>query len=375
VTAKSTAADAPHEGWMQSSTCRAVDAAGRAAGREYGLAESMSRTLTRLLSRQAKQKFGSADAAGNATLNALAQAFAFDRLEELGGDLVGATTWTEWLAGVTAPPPAPDLPDYTKDVQIDFEQSGPSIDTYMKAGMLGGGEAIIHLRIQKWYQPDLDRHLYEESKKLERKHGKMPMVLVFLLWPPADGPGTTGRFETVDAKGKKQVFTYAIRKAWEMAPEEVMHGPGTMLLAPLTKDSRRRMPEIMQMVKQGLARCKADVTTQEGVWDAIYWSMGLICDLDEAHRALGDLLPVVQRGHHYRACIGQAFLDAYSAAQSEGPTAAARALVLRQATCRFGELPDAADRLAAIPTVQELEELTHRVLRAADWPSFFAKQP
>jgi hypothetical protein len=372
VTVKSTAADAPHEGWMQSSTCRAVDAAGRAAGREYGLAESMSRTLARLLRRQAKQKIGSADAAGNATLNALAQAFAFDRLEELGDELVGATTLAEWLAGVTAPAPAPGLPDYTKDVQIDFDPSGSSIDTYMKAGMLGGGEAIIHLRIQKWYQPDLDRHLYEESKKLERKHGKMLMVLVFLLWPPADGPGTTGRFETVDAKGKKQVFTYAIRKAWEMSPEEVMHGPGTMLLAPLTKDSRRRMPEIMQMVRQGLAKCKADVTTQEGVWDAIYWSMGLICDLDEAHRALGDLLPLVQRGHHYRACIGQAFLDAYSAGQSEGPATAARALVLRQATRRFGASPGADEKLASIATFQELEGRAQRVLSAADWLSLWA---
>ena len=45
---------------MQSSTCRAVDEAGRTAGREYGLAESISRTLAWLLSRQARQKFGGA---------------------------------------------------------------------------------------------------------------------------------------------------------------------------------------------------------------------------------------------------------------------------------------------------------------------------
>jgi hypothetical protein len=172
----------------------------------------------------------------------------------------------------------------------------------------------------------------------------------------------------------KRVFTYNIRRAWEMEPEEVMHSPATMLMAPLTKRSRQRMPEIVQMVKQGLAKCKTEAKTRDAVWDAVYWSMGLICDLDEAHRALGDLLPVVENGHHYLAVKGQAFLEAYSAAQSDGPAAAARALVLRQATCRFGEAPDAAKTLAAMATLEELEGFAQRVLSAADWSSLLASE-
>ena len=121
-----------------------------------------------------------------------------------------------------------------------------------------------------------------------------------------------------------------------------------MLLAPLTKGSRQRMPEIVQMVKKGLDQCKADAKTRDMVWDAVYWSMGLICDLDEAHRALGDMLPVIHASRNYLSAKGQAFLEAYSAAQSEGPLAAARTLVLRQATGRFGARPGAADTLAAI---------------------------
>jgi hypothetical protein len=374
MTAKSTSSDGTREGWMQSSTCRAVDEAGKAAGRAYGLAESRSRALARLLNRQAKQKFGNADPTGRATLDALTQAFACNLLDELASHLVAAPGWAEWLAGVTVPPPAPGLPDYTKNLEIDFEPSGPSIDTHMRAGMAGGGEAIIHLRIQKWYQPDLDRHLYEESRKLERKFGKMPMVLVFLLWPPAEGPGMTGRFEECDAKGKvKRVFTYTIRRAWEMEPEEVTHSPGTMLLAPLSKGARQRMPEIMHMVNKGLDQSKADVTTRELVWGAVYWSMGLICDLDEAHRALGDLVPFIHNSRHYLSAKGHAFLEAYSAAQRDGPPAAARALVLRQATCRFGEVPGAADTLAAITALEDLEALAQRVLTAADWPSLLSK--
>jgi hypothetical protein len=374
MTAKSTSSDGTYEGWMQSATCRAVEETGKAAGRDYGLAESMSRASARLLGRQAKQKLGSADPEGPSTLDALAQAFACNQLEELADRLVTAASWAEWVAGVAVPPPAPGLPDYTKNLEIDFEPSGPSIDTHAKVGMMGGGEAIVHLRIQKWYQPDLDRHLFAESRKLERKFGKSPMVCVFLMWPPAEGPGMTGRFEERDAKGKvKHIFRYTIRRAWEIAPEEVMHSPGTMLLAPLTKGAKQRMPEIVQMVKNGLDQSRADAKTREMAWAAVYWSMGLICDLDEAHRALGDMLPVIHSSRAYLSAKGQAFLEAYSAAHREGPLTAARALVLRQATRRFGELPGAADTLAAVTALDELEALAQRVLTAAGWSSLLAR--
>src|SRR5258708_29811865 len=104
------------------------------------------------------------------------------------------------------------------------------------------------------------------------------MGLGFVRGPPGEGAGTRGRYEDVDASGKvKRAFTYTIKRAWEMTPEEVMHSPGTMLLAPLTKGSKERMPEIMQMVKKGLERSKSDTHTKEMIWDAVYWSMGLIC--------------------------------------------------------------------------------------------------
>jgi hypothetical protein len=97
--------------------------------------------------------------------------------------------------------------------------------------------------------------------------------------------------------------------------------------------------------------------------------MGLVCDLDEAHRALGDMLPVILISRNYLSAKGQAFMTGYSAAQTEGPLAAARALVLRQATHRFGERPGAADTLAGLTTLAELETLAQCVLSAADWPS------
>jgi hypothetical protein len=359
---------------MQSSTCRAVQEAGEAAGREYGLAETMARELARLLNRQAPERFRGDDAAGQATLDGLARAFAVGPLEELADRLVGASGWAEWLAGVEVPPPAPGLPDYARNLEVDLEPSGPSIDTHARVGLVGGGEAIVHIRIQKWYQPDLDRHLFHESRKLERKFGKMPMVLVFLLWPPAEGPGMTGRFRERDAKGRvKRTFSYTIKRAWELTPEEVTHSPGTMMLAPLTKGSRERMPEIVQMAREGLDRSKADAMTRLMAWEAFYWSMGLVCDLNEAHRALGDVLPLIQTSPNYLSAKGNAFQEAYTAAQVEGPLRVARALVLRQATHRFGECPGAGDALAAVTAREELQELARRVLTAPDWASLLPR--
>ncbi len=247
-----TSLDKENTGWNHSSTCRAVQGAGEAEGRAYGLAEARSRTLARLLKSQAKQCFGGTDPAGRATLDSLAQAFACDELEELADSLVKASGWSEWLAGVFEPPPAPGLPDYTKDVEIDFEPSGPSIDSHMKVTFHGGREGIVHLRFQKIYQPDLDRHLFEETAKLERKFGQEVIVCVILMWPPAEGPGTTGRFEQRDEKGKvKRVFTYTLRRAWEIPPEELTQTVGTMLMAPLSRGAGSGCPRSCKWSRRG----------------------------------------------------------------------------------------------------------------------------
>ena len=359
---------------MQSSTCRAAEEAGRTAGREYGLAESTSRTLASLLSRQARQKFSGAHEAGRATLHGLARAFATDRLGELGDHLVGSSSWNEWLADTVVPPPAGDLPAYTKNLDIDLEPEGPSIDTYMEVGLPAQGTTIVHIRIQKWYQPDLDRHLFEASRKMERKHGKMPTVVVLLMWPRAEGPGMTGRFEERDATGKvTRIFTYTIRRAWETTAEEAIQSPGTMLLAPLTKGARERMPEIVRMIEKALERDQADAQTREMLWFTVYWGMGLVCDADEAHRALGDVLPLIQNVKHYLDSKGEAFLEAYSAAQQEGRRQAGRDLVLRQATRRFGPSASAAGLIASIVETDDLDTLAQRVLTATDWPSLLAR--
>ena len=146
-----------------------------------------------------------------------------------------------------------------------------------------------------------------------------------------------------------------------------------MLLAPLTKGARERMPEVVRMIEKGLERNRADAKTREMVWIAVYWAMGLTCDLDEAHRALGDVLPLIHGAEHYLNAKGHAFLEAYSSAQQEGRRQAGRDLVLRQAMRRFGPNANAAAAIASIAEPDDLDALAQRVLTAADWPSLLAR--
>jgi hypothetical protein len=127
------------------------------------------------------------------------------------------------------------------------------------------------------------------------------------------------------------------------------------------------------MVKEGMERRRPDATTKQMIWEAVYWSMGLVCDLEESHRALDDVLPIIETSRNYLAAKGQAFLHAFSEAQRDVPLQTARALVLRQATCRFGQRPGAAEELAAVTVMDDLEALARRVVATADWSSLLAK--
>jgi hypothetical protein len=101
--------------------------------------------------------------------------------------------------------------------------------------------------------------------------------------------------------------------------------------------------------------------------------MGLTCDLDEAHRALGDVLPLIQDTKDYRDAKGHAFLEAYSSAQQEGRLRAGRDLVLRQAARRFGPDAEADAAITTIAEPAELDAMAERVLTADDWASLPAR--
>ena len=353
-------------GWSQSSTCRATEDEGRNAGRAYGLAESASQSLAFMLRSQAKRRFGTDDQDGFTTLDALAQGFARDRLELLGDRLLDSADWGAWLAGVEPPPPAPGPPDYARELDFDLEVSGPSINTEMIVEMLPGMKTVIQIRLQKWYQPDLGQVLFEESLQLERRHQMPVMIAVILMWPSSDGPDVTGTYEGTLPDGRRKTLRYQVRRAWEMQPEEALNSPGTVMLAPLARGARDRLPEIIKAIDALLSRPTMKEANRSLIWSMTYWTMGIVCSVDEAQGYMGERMGFIRSAPCFLSALGSAFQDGHSQALRDGPILAARALVTRQAARRFGD-EIAAGLVAKADTFESLSALGERI--AAD-PSF-----
>lgn len=364
---------APPRGWELSATCVAIERDGRADGAALARAVAGAETLARVLAHQARATFGTDSPPDRATLAALAEARAVGRLGRLGEALPAATDWAAWLGGLEPPfPPEVPWPAFDMSEEIDIELEKPCIEVTGKATQDGGEDIVFQIRLQKWYQPDLGRELYRVAGRLEERFGCRVLMCVILMWPAADGPGLTGTYRGTGPDGRPVEFAYQVRRAWEMDAAEVMHSPGTMMMVPLTKGAKGRMAELIAAVRARLAAAPPDAKTVELLWVMIYWAMGMVCPVAEAHALLGDLLPWLQGTAEYQKAYRAAFRTGYY--QNLGPAAAeaVRDLIRGQGTRRFGGGPPAALGLDAEPSIDALEAIAHRVLTAARWDALVA---
>ncbi len=357
-------------GWRQSSTCRAIEDEGKSAGQAFGLGESGATTLVRVLTHLGRQKFGREDAVIKAKLEALEAGHALAELTTLGERLTTAPDWPSWLGEVVAPTP-PIYPDFAKNLEIDFEMCAPSIDTYHRANS-PDDEFTFHIRMQKWYQPELDKMMFEEQLKLKRRHNRRVETLVILMWPSADGPEITGQYVGPDESGAVQSFKYILKKAWEMEPEDTYAGISTMMLTPLTRGAKERMPELFANMRQLVKKQKVKAETLNVFWTCIYWTMGIVLEKDRVEAIMADLMPGVRTSKDYRSSLGHAFEEAYGKATTEGPAIALRELIARVGTVRFGSESQVASRLEAIDSADELEAKAKRLTTAMNWEEMLA---
>ena len=346
--------------WDNSSTCLATDAEGRDAGLVYGCAESKSNTLARILARQARAHFGNEDPEGRRLLDRLARGFVVEGLEELGARLFNSSNWSEWLAGVETPPPAPVYPDYARKLEMDLTPTGPSIDAHAIMTAWDGKKQLFHMRFQKWYQPELDRVLFEESLRLERQHGMKVITGVILMLPSADGPDMTGEYSGIDWKGNPRRFSYRLLRAWEMPLEQSLATPATAMLAPLGKGAKERMAEIVEHCGKILDQPSVELKIRNLAWPLIYWNMGLVCSLEEAHGFLSERMGFIRATPEFRKAVGHAFQEGHYEATKDGPLEATRSLVVRQASQRFGEA-GSQDFMRSASTLEDFEALAGRL--------------
>jgi predicted transposase YdaD len=219
-----------------------------------------------------------------------------------------------------------------------------------------------HVEFQSGYEADLGERTLQYSVLLRRRHHLPVRSVIVLLRPAADGPAMTGRLQWRRPDGRSYLtFHYDIVRAWERTVEELLAGGlGTLPLAPLADVRQETLPGVILRMEERIDR-EAEPGEAGLLWTATYLLMGLRYPRELAARLLRGV---------------RAMKDSvtYQAILEEGETAAARRILLRQGSKRFGPCPPALQAtIEGITSVDRLEQLAERLLDAESWEKLLAE--
>jgi hypothetical protein len=381
----------------ESTTALFVHETGHREGRARGRLEGACRQLRKLLLSLARQRWGPPVSGSEAILDVLEDRLAPEGFQELAQRLATATGWPAWTAGLTVPEQAPPLPDYVSCYEFNPEPAVAGFDQAFKVAYEPGTHrpstspadhpagydtehTLIHMRFQKWHEPDLDRKIYQTNCRLRERHRIAHVEsAVLLLFQNADGPGVTGQYRVPAVRGKKsaQTFEYRIVRVWEKPPEECLEsGLGVVMLAPLSKVTEEQLPDIIRRMEAVVAERAKSPQEAALVWSATYWYMGLRYPADLVHRLLDRVLPLVHQEKTYRQILAGGYVEGRSQGEGEGKVEATRTLIFQVGTARLGPAPapvrEAVEGVCELPV---LERMVPRALEAPDWTAVVPEAP
>ena len=355
------------------STYQATLSEGRAAGWAHGLADSACQEARKLLLRQARKRFGPEGDSEHSILDAASD---LTFLETLAPKLLDSGSWQEWLAGVRVPPPSPRAePDYMRYYEFDPTKEQLGVDSFIEVKDLRGNRAVIHIRMQSQYEPDVGKTIWKENEKVHRQQDLPVSSVVILLHEGADGPNVTGEYAPIPRPGQKpgDTFRYTVARAWEKTPGELLAGGlGILPLAPMSNLTEAELPGVIQRMGEIIGK-QAKPEDAAKLWLSTYFFMGLRYPTDLVKNLLADFMPLIRSTENYQGVLAKGYVQGVSQGMVEGPIRAAKSLVRTQGEKRFGP-PDAASAgaLDAANDLEHLERLAERLLDAGSWPELLA---
>jgi hypothetical protein len=351
------------------STVDYLRAEGQKDGERRGLLEGACRQGCKLLLRHGKRRFGPGDDGQRALLEALADRLDQAQLERLQDRFLSARDWAELLAGVTAAGEPPARPEYLLPFEFDPTPLPPSIDQCFQVQTGAGESAVIHLRFQRIYQDNLGAVLHHESERLREQFGHRVETVVLVLWQGADGPAVTGEYRPPGG----EVFRYRVTRLWEKDVDEMFHSCATAVFAPLARFPPERLPEVIRRLGEVIAAQAKDAEAEENLWGLTYCCMGLRYPAARVNELLAHVLPIVHRCKDTKGVLSDGYYAGASAGQAEGALQATRSWVLTLGGQRLGEAPPGVrEAVALIRSVERLEQLAARALKAAAWQEVLA---
>jgi len=216
---------------------------------------------------------------------------------------------------------------------------------------------LAHLEFQSGYDATMGERLLRYNALLRYRHALPVRSVVVLLRPEADGPAVNGLVESGSEAAQDLLrFRYRVVRVYEQPVEAILTGGLTTLpLAPLADLSGSAVGDVVRRMG---ARIDAEAAPAEAgmLWTATYVLMGL--------RYPSALTEQLLRGvRQMKESV------TYQAILAEG----VRDVILRQGVKRFGApSAQAQAALAAITSVERLEQLAERLLEVETWDELLA---
>lgn len=262
----------------------------------------------------------------------------------------GPGDWARLIAGTDAPVDVLDA---------DTATVSGAADKVLR--VRGRPDWILHLEFQA--SPDASKpgklNLY--NSVLEDRTGLAVRTALVLLRPAALLGAYTGRYERTwpNATEPYRWLRYDLVRVWEIPPDRLLAGVGTLPLAPIGAVAEADVPRVLRDMKARIGR-RLRKTLADQIWTSAYVLLGLRYD-EAMYAPLFEEVLGMEESTTYQAIIRKG--------EASGAIKELQKMILQQGEVRFQRIPNKKGyaALAAIQNITDLEGLAVRLLTAESW--------
>ena len=242
---------------------------------------------------------------------------------------------------------------------------------------IGGPEpSLAHIEAQSGPDQTLDERTLHYNVLTGFRHALPVHSVILLLRKEADSTRLTGNLQKRLPDGRIYLdFFYTVVRVWEKPVEEALSGGlGVLPLAPLCDVTLDEMPGVIARMKE---RIDTEATREDAgeLWTATNVLMGLRYPDTVAEELLKGVRDM-EESSTYQAIMrkGQVIGEQIGRQEGEqqGRIEEAQRMVIHIGTRRLGEPSDAIVAQIMGLTLDELENLTDRILEVESWGELFA---
>jgi predicted transposase YdaD len=224
---------------------------------------------------------------------------------------------------------------------------------------------ILHLEFQSSPDAAKPQKLNLYNAVLEDRTGLPVRTAFILLRPIAFLRAYDGQYRRALGHGMEpyRTFRYDVVRVWELPPERLLAGLGTLPLAPIGAVDEAGVPRVLREMKKRLGG-RTPPSVAEQLMTSTYVLLGLRYEESFIERLFQEIM-------------GMEESTTYQGLLRRGAVAEARKLLLRIGELQIGTRPSAAARqvIDRVETLPDLERLTEQALTADSWESLLGLPP